>query len=133
MPTRKNLSQATLLAGAMIVLSVCSFAFFRKDTNTSCKSNLKQMALGLLMYQQDYDEMLPPMVKPAQVQNRVMPYVKNRVIFSCPETSTEYLPNPAMNYVRAASIAAPADTMILRDAKPHAIDSGNIWNVAYAD
>jgi hypothetical protein len=125
--------QRALLAATITVLSGGAFAHFFQDTNLTCKSNLKQYALGLLMYQQDYDEMLPPMAKPEQVQNRVMPYIKNRTIVTCPETGSAYLPNPALNYQRQASIAAPATTMMLRDAKAHSDEGKSFWNVAYAD
>ena len=130
---RARIGQTALLAATITVLSGGAFAYFFQDTNLTCKSNLKQYALGLLMYQQDYDEMMPPMAKPEQVQNRVMPYIKNRTIVSCPESGAAYLPNPALKYQRQASIAAPATTMMLRDAKPHSIEGKDVWNVAYAD
>jgi hypothetical protein len=99
-----------------------------------CQSGLKQFALGMMMYLQDYDERFPPMRFPAQVQNRVLPYVKNRDVFSCPATGTDYLPNPALNYVALTAIKAPADVTMLRDAKPHTTDAEKpAWNVAYAD
>ncbi len=99
-----------------------------------CQSNLKQMALGVLMYVQDYDERYPPMKIPAQVQNRIYPYVKNRNIFKCPTTGADYLPNPALNYIMLNAIKAPAQLMMFRDAKPHTTASGKPgWNAAYAD
>jgi hypothetical protein len=125
--------QAALAVAALCLLSVWSFALFRQDNGAACRGNLKQYALALLMYQQDYDEKLPPMVKPAQVHSRVMPYTKNASVFKCPDTGETYLPNPALNYMSQARITAPASTMMLRDAKPHALGSGNVWNVAYAD
>lgn len=54
----------------------------------SCQSNLKQIALGLLQYQQDYDEKLPPA---KNWQDMIMPYVKSQQIFNCPSVeSGEY-------------------------------------------
>ena len=120
----------------VVVLCAVPIAFSQSDSSelTVCQSNLKQYALGILMYQQDYDERSPPMKFAAQVQNRVAPYVKNRAIFACPTSGREYLPNPAMNYVTLGSIQSPATLMMLRDALPHTLDSGGKgWNIAYAD
>ena len=71
---------------------------------TSCLSNTKQIGLGAMMYNQDYDEMYPcnswdtPAIGNAghdgvaganyltgtQWPWRIMPYLKNRQIFVCP-------------------------------------------------
>src|SRR5437870_3733437 len=63
---------------------------------TSCLSNTKQIALGLLMYSQDYDEIIIPWeivnrnANPIDVQltgvwtTIIQPYVKNRQILFCP-------------------------------------------------
>lgn len=48
---------------------------------TSCLSHGKQIATGMMMYMQDYDERLPPA---AQWETGVMPYVKDPGVFSCP-------------------------------------------------
>src|SRR5258708_643646 len=96
---------------ALALLSVCAFGLFHKGDGDSCRSNLKQYALGILMYVQDYDERYPPMKQPAQVEHRVMPYIKNKAVFSCPDTGAEYLPNPALNYGNLASIKSPASTL----------------------
>ena len=47
----------------------------------SCQSNLKQVALGIAQYIQDYDEKLPPAREWADA---LQPYVKSREIFRCP-------------------------------------------------
>lgn len=124
-------------------LSAAALAWARQEAaanQTSCQSNLKQFALGLLMYTQDYDEMYPPMKFTKQLHNVVRPYIKNDAVFSCPETGAEYLPNPALNYLHLAAIESPATMMMLRDAKPHpAAEAGSNlpsvpwWNAAYAD
>jgi len=68
---------------------------------TACLSNQKQLGTGLMMYAQDYDETLPAWPfssKKGGVFNdprftvwgyslwvdAVMPYVKNRAVFACP-------------------------------------------------
>lgn len=128
---------ALLCIVAVAGFAAASPAVFRQDERalqSVCFSNLKQYALGILMYVQDYDEKLPPMKLPAQVQNRINPYIKNRSVFSCPATKLDYLPNPALNYVSFQYIGSPSTMVMLRDAKPHTTDTGKPgWNVAYAD
>jgi len=55
----------------------------------SCTSNLKQIGLGLQMYQSDYEGMFPPSQLPSSGANvswptMVHPYVKNEGVFVCP-------------------------------------------------
>ncbi len=126
------LSVALPLA-AVAGVSVCALAGLRQGQQ-ECQSHLKQVALGVQMYVQDYDERYPPMKSPAQVQNRILPYIKDRSLYSCPVTGTEYLPNPALNYLPVRAVKAPDSTIMFRDAKPHTTDTGKpSWNVAYAD
>jgi prepilin-type processing-associated H-X9-DG protein len=129
--------RAVLPVAVVAGLSVVAYATLRQansQTMASCQSNLKQFGLGMMMYVQDYDERFPPMKLNLQAQNRVYPYVKNRNVYSCPETGTAYLTNPALNYVYLAQVPSPASTMMLRDAQPQTTDSGKPgWNVAYAD
>ena len=61
---------------------------------TSCANNLKQIALGLLQYSQDHDEMTVPYTTTglstgtAFAWNRVLqPYLKSRQIFKCPSNT----------------------------------------------
>jgi hypothetical protein len=131
---RGHLATVTIVAATICGLSLGSYALFRQDDSITCQSNLKQIALGMLMYCQDYDEKMPPTKTARLVQNRIMPYVKNQSIFSCPATGEEYLPNPALNYVYIGSVKTPQQMMMLRDAKPHTSGAGGpFWNVAYAD
>ena len=58
---------------------------------TSCTSNLKQIGIGLKMYQQDYDETYPPSQLPSTGLNVSWPtmmqaYIKNEQVFVCPST-----------------------------------------------
>ena len=61
-----------------------------KARQTTCLSNQKQIALGVLMYVQDYDETFPMslyVVPPASgfsVYDAIAPYLKNIGIFVCP-------------------------------------------------
>lgn len=56
---------------------------------SSCQSNLKQIALGVKQYTQDYDERFPnvPTTAPADSPGwayAIQPYVKSEQLFQCP-------------------------------------------------
>jgi prepilin-type N-terminal cleavage/methylation domain-containing protein len=65
----------------------------------SCLSNTKQIALGLMMYDQDYDETFPVAFPgtnpinggqtgiPEPYDSQIMPYLKNDGVFTCPSDS----------------------------------------------
>lgn len=90
-----------------------------------CLSNLKQLALGMLQYCQDYDEKYAPA---NQWTSNIEPYVKNTQIFQCPAVPGKY--GYAMNYKLSravmAQINAPATTIMLFDSTllvPNAYDA----------
>jgi prepilin-type N-terminal cleavage/methylation domain-containing protein/prepilin-type processing-associated H-X9-DG protein len=61
-----------------------------KARETSCASNLKQLALGFLQYNQDYDERFPigwDGDKPTSWPQEVAPYIKSDKVFACPDDS----------------------------------------------
>ena len=111
--TRKGFTLIELLVVIAIIaiLAAILFPVFararEKARQTSCVNNVKQLALGFLMYAQDYDEILPwyadracyspglPGIRPGQgARGRVMwdeavqPYVKNWQITVCPSMAT---------------------------------------------
>lgn len=66
------------------------FARARENARrASCQSNLKQIALGMHMYIQDYDEHYPgAYMDPIGIwPGLVFPYVKSNQIFTCPSRS----------------------------------------------
>jgi prepilin-type N-terminal cleavage/methylation domain-containing protein/prepilin-type processing-associated H-X9-DG protein len=78
------------------------FARAREQARKSaCASNMKQIALGMLMYADDYDQLLPPYSLGAGYRgcfgyagadgprwaDLVFPYVKNRQVFDCPSST----------------------------------------------
>ena len=95
---RKGFTLIELLAVIAIIaiLAAILFPVFararEKARQASCQSNLKQLALGILVYAQDYDETLP---RETTWQysglvwhwwDTVMPYVKNVQLYQCPST-----------------------------------------------
>ena len=104
--TRRGFTLIELLVVIAIIaiLAAILFPVFararEKARQTSCLSNMKQIALGHLMYAQDYDEMIVPSLlyfnsdnlNPPQTMwwyMRIEPYVKNEQIFLCPSVRGE--------------------------------------------
>ncbi len=75
-----------------ILASILFPVFARARENarrTSCASNLKQIGLGMTMYVQDYDGVLPSaynnlVVPYAKWMDMIYPYMKNEWVFNCP-------------------------------------------------
>ena len=113
-----TLIELLVVIAIIAILAAILFPVFakarEKARQTSCLSNVKQIMLGLLMYAQDYDETLPsqmPCHRTAQsgdwpyglgwVQDKVMPYIKNTQIFTCPSASSLDLSTGFGGYVFA--------------------------------
>ena len=97
-----------VIAIISILASILFPAFARARENArraSCQSNLKQIALGVFQYTQDYDERFPPRLinasgsppvsnganasNPFGWADALQPYLKSTQIFQCPsETGT---------------------------------------------
>jgi prepilin-type N-terminal cleavage/methylation domain-containing protein/prepilin-type processing-associated H-X9-DG protein len=89
-----TLIELLVVIAIIAILAAILFPVFAraraKARAASCLSNEKQMALGLQMYVQDYDEMFPQYhyfvgALNAQQEDMVYPYVKNAQVFRCPE------------------------------------------------
>lgn len=117
-----------------------------KARTASCQSNLKQLALGMAMYVQDYDERFPPTDRWSDM---IYPYVRNRGILACPsvpERKFGYAMNRNLDRMPLQRIARPAGAALFFDSsagKANASDSGQSWcqplrhgtgnNVAFVD
>ena len=110
------------------------FAQARESARRSaCGSNMKQVALGVLMYAQDYDEVLPyqdgdrcPYGTDPRAQwiNTTMPYVKNMQVWWCPSalrhtgapptatSDSNYWYNGHANRKPLAAIEKPAESVM---------------------
>jgi prepilin-type N-terminal cleavage/methylation domain-containing protein/prepilin-type processing-associated H-X9-DG protein len=82
------------------------FARAREQARRSaCLSNLKQLSLAVLMYGQDYDEVLPVGATQGNsllnIVQAFMPYVKNRPVFYCPSISVLAAFDPLLEYTDA--------------------------------
>jgi prepilin-type N-terminal cleavage/methylation domain-containing protein/prepilin-type processing-associated H-X9-DG protein len=103
--TRKGFTLIELLVVIAIIaiLAAILFPVFakarEKARQTTCASNLKQIALGWVQYSQDYDEM----VIPYRINGNVYwpwtgilknGYVKSDGLFRCPDVSVNTVANP---------------------------------------
>jgi hypothetical protein len=81
-----------------------------------CQSNLRQIAFGLKLYLQDYDEKYPPADKWCDVMR---PYVKNEAVFNCPATidgKLGYAMNWKLSRTPATKVANPGYTVLIYEA-----------------
>ncbi len=105
-----TLIELLVVIAIIAILAAILFPVFararEKARQTSCLSNMKQIALGVLMYAQDYDEHLPMQYHVAlgsDVQELlepwgrsfwfvpIEPYLKNEQILQCPSGQYDYI------------------------------------------
>jgi len=105
-----TLIELLVVIAIIAILAAILFPVFararEKARQTSCLSNVKQLALSVMMYLQDYDELLPCSYNPhnpprpagADVLTDgrywfgvIAPYVKNLQIFICPSAPTSWI------------------------------------------
>jgi len=100
-----TLIELLVVIAIIAILAAILFPVFararEKARQASCTSNVKQIMLGVIMYAQDYDEMLPGRRKGtvgtptfncganwALWPELITPYVKNTQLFRCPSRAT---------------------------------------------
>ena len=96
---------------------------------TACLSNCKQMGTGVMMYSQDYDEILPAAgysynssisvndLRNPKWMDVVQPYVKNDHIFDCPsDTATKKFVSLATNPNRGTGTNPPGGSYLINTA-----------------
>jgi prepilin-type N-terminal cleavage/methylation domain-containing protein/prepilin-type processing-associated H-X9-DG protein len=103
LPVRRGYPAFTLIELLVVIaiiaiLAAILFPVFaqarEKARQASCLSNSKQMALGIHMYLQDYDETLPWAQQGTSVawNQLIFPYVKNEQVYRCPSDSNPLSP-----------------------------------------
>ncbi|MBI3920510.1 MAG: DUF1559 domain-containing protein, partial [Armatimonadetes bacterium] len=84
--------------------------------HATCQSNLKQIGLGLLMYAQANDGLLPPVDR---WQEAAAEYIKNHQVFVCPEAGSRSLPHYSMEQsltgVRVGALSDPRNAVLVYD------------------
>ena len=144
-----TLIELLVVIAIIAILAAILFPVFararEKARQTSCLSNVKQIALATIMYTQDYDETLPryyrPTVDPVEYpdgsmhtgiewQAALYPYINNTQIFNCPSASYTwdggYSDDLRYGYSRhigglsLGQIDQPSSTFILGDSAAEA-------------
>src|SRR5438105_695459 len=106
-----TLIELLVVIAIIAILAAILFPVFAqardKARMTTCLSNLKQIGTGLMMYAEDYDEILPgskvygtshPLYKPYDWALWVPildPYVKNKKVYACPSGPNTMVFGPA--------------------------------------
>ena len=65
-----------------------------------CRSNLKQIGLGLIQYTQDYDEKFPPVAARGSAfgwADGLQPYLKSTQLFQCPQQNEQGQTDPHLS------------------------------------
>jgi prepilin-type N-terminal cleavage/methylation domain-containing protein/prepilin-type processing-associated H-X9-DG protein len=102
-----TLIELLVVIAIIAILAAILFPVFararEKARQTSCLSNLKQIALGGLMYAQDYDETLVPFAESGNNPRRLFPwimepYLNNWQIWDCPSHTSGINPDDVNQY-----------------------------------
>lgn len=105
--------KAVLSAMASVVKSDgIAVASQSASQKTVALSNMKQIALGTLMYAADWNDILK--MSPATAKEKIMPYLKNQEIFKDPATgkSDVYVFNNRLTNVPFNYVQYPAETVL---------------------
>ena len=88
-----TLIELLVVIAIIAILAAILFPVFAKARENarraSCLSNAKQLALGIIIYSQDYDEkMMPAYYGTVYWPYLTLPYTKSQTILNCPSEST---------------------------------------------
>ncbi|MCE5217347.1 DUF1559 domain-containing protein [bacterium] len=127
-----TLIELLVVIAIIAILAAILFPVFararEKARQSSCSSNLKQLALGVEMYAQDYDEKLCPRYYRYNASTPgggtwcdtfVQPYIKNTQVVLCPSTNSKsYGYNmDYLDWQALASIQSPSETVMICEIK----------------
>jgi prepilin-type processing-associated H-X9-DG protein len=126
---------ALLIGGCLLFTVVLGLLYFgvqrtvislgQPGSRISCSSNAKQLATGLVMYTQDYDEVLPPA---AMWQTVTMPYIKNTSVLRCPDRPTYpsgYSYNSTMSLRKLKTVASPGAAPLFFESSLGAVNASD--------
>ncbi len=140
-----TLIELLVVIAIIAILAAILFPVFararEKAKAASCLSNVKELALAVMMYTQDYDDTLPASQYPGNPSNsdqwfeKIQPYVNNLQIQVCPSAPNRN-PGYGWNYdfigygsstqctvYNISAIASPAETIMLGDAGTYVLYS----------
>ena len=98
---RRGFTLLELICVLVIVVIVAAalypmlFGQQRGSKRCMCQSNLRQIALGIKQYAQDYNEKFPPAILDGNTYgwaDTVQPYIRNEQVFQCPNEPSSATP-----------------------------------------
>ena len=125
-----TLVELLVVIAVITILAAILFPVFaqarEKARQTSCASNARQLALGVLMYAEDHDETLPPVAHAApesdgqadeEAHGRLwtdllFPYVRSHPTLRCPTDPTRSSTSYGLNELAFADLADPEDLRV---------------------
>ena len=150
-----TLIELLVVIAIIAILAAILFPVFararEKARQAACLSNMKQIALGMLMYIQDYDERLPQHymgVAPNRwsIIQMIHPYIKNVQVWDCPSASLQtaryadgtpaFLGERSYGWnhlifawysTKLATIKSPAETVIAADTCADSWGPGRLY------
>jgi prepilin-type processing-associated H-X9-DG protein len=108
--SRKEIIIVLIIIGILFAVINSAFESAKyKSKQISCLSNHKQLAVGIIMYVQDYDERFPMTANLSAPQKTlwtemIWPYIKNKNAFRCSEAQRDSFlktSNPAVFYANS--------------------------------
>lgn len=112
--SRRNgftLIELLVVIAIIAILAAILFPVFARARENarraSCVSNMKQVALGFMMYAEDYDGRFP-FYPSGGVMEFVFPYVKSTQVFLCPSSNLARSNSPTMTSYYATDYGMPA-------------------------
>ena len=154
-----TLIELLVVIAIISILAAILFPVFARarenGRRTSCLSNMKQLGLGVMQYQQDNDEMYPQaywykndqgdLNGYMQWSGATMPYVKSEQLYVCPSDPNKGLPptNPQDPSYSSAPTDPPTDAQVARISytanaalmprKRRTVDPANVVNMSAVD
>ena len=141
-----TLIELLVVIAIIAILAAILFPVFakarEKAKQASCGSNAKQIALGFMMYIQDYDERFMRhcyCVGGSCWMYKIEPYVKNWGIFNCPARPGNWrwcdrsygMNMLALDCAKLGDIQRPAELIMAADVRKKAADSGALCPTAF--
>jgi prepilin-type N-terminal cleavage/methylation domain-containing protein/prepilin-type processing-associated H-X9-DG protein len=126
-----TLIELLVVIAIIAILAAILFPVFARAREaaraSACRSNLKQIATGMLMYVQDYDETMghtwvnDPTNTNTTWMYYLQPYIKNTGVIHCPSAlrrtdRANYGYYNALDRQAMASLQVPSDTVMFADA-----------------
>jgi len=140
-----TLIELLVVIAIIAILAAILFPVFARAREaaraTQCRSNLKQLGSAVMMYTQDFDEVLPieRTVNPSMSLIQFLdPYIKSKAVWDCPSQNPTSKSSIAYNGERSysyntwalsnqslAAVQSVADTVCIADSTP------NTWQGAW--